>query len=192
MLKYSKLLSLALAGLVVASAAGCDLLSSDDDSNDGTEAQVTVAENDTYGAHLADAEGRSLYLFTDGNGNPVSCTGQCAEVWPPLTVEGEVTGADGMDTSRLSTTERADGSAQVVYDGWPLYRFANDQSSGDVNGQGITSFGGTWLLVSPSGEKIESGDGSDDGGGGNDGGGDNGGGDDGGGGDGGDGGRYPY
>jgi len=38
--------------------------------------------------------------------------------------------------------------------GWPLYTFAQDQVPGDVNGQGIKSFGGTWWAVSPSGKAV--------------------------------------
>lgn len=162
MLKPNKLLTLALASVIIAGLAGCDLLLKDgppaDDDDDGdatTETQVDVAENDTLGTYLTDGEGRSLYLFTDENGNPVPCTGQCAEVWPPFTAEGEVTAGAGADASLLSTTERPDGAMQVAYNGWPLYFFANDQAPGDVNGQDIHSFGGTWYLITPAGEAVE-------------------------------------
>ena len=162
MFKQKNLFILALASLLVAGLAGCDFLFDDgspaDDDDDGgttTEMQVDVAENDTLGTYLTDGEGRSLYLFTDENGNPVPCTGQCAGVWPPFTAEGEVAAGGGADASLLSTTERPDGSMQVVYNGWPLYFFANDQGPGDVNGQGIHSFGGEWYLISPAGEEVE-------------------------------------
>lgn len=162
--KPTRLLTLLLASVFIAGGAGCEFLFDAPPTDDtpppddgAAETQVTVAENDTLGTYLTDSEGRSLYLFTDGSGNPVSCTGQCAEVWPPFTAEGEVAGGEGVNASLLSTTERSDGSTQVVYNGWPLYFFANDQSPGDVNGQGINSFGGEWLLVSPAGEKIEAG-----------------------------------
>lgn len=132
--------------------AGCDQGSSPPDEAPGAE--VTVAENDSLGTYLADAEGVSLYLFTDANGNPVSCTGQCAEAWPPFVTDGAPVASDGVDAGLLSTTERSDGTTQVVYNGWPLFYFVNDPAPGDVNGQGIESFGGKWYLVSPSGASI--------------------------------------
>ena len=116
--------------------------------------RVTVAENDSLGEYLADEEGLSLYLFTDPEGNPVSCTGGCVENWPVFTTEGNPIAGDGVDVSLLGMTERSYGTTQVVYNGWPLWYFAGDQGPGDVNGQGIVSFGGTWLLVSPGGEAI--------------------------------------
>ena len=142
--------------------AGCDQGTTPPEDDENTGAEVTVAENDSLGAYLADVDGASLYLFTDGNGNPVTCTGQCAEAWPPFVTDGDPVANGSVDASMLSTMERSDGSTQVVYNGWPLFYFVNDQAPGDVNGQGIESFGGTWLLVSPSGEQISGAGGSDD------------------------------
>jgi hypothetical protein len=36
------------------------------------------------------------------------------------------------------------GGQQVAHNGDPLYRFVGDTKAADTNGQGITSFGGTW------------------------------------------------
>jgi predicted lipoprotein with Yx(FWY)xxD motif len=49
----------------------------------------------------------------------------------------------------LATITRDDGSTQVTYNGWPLYRFARDTAPGQINGQGITAFGGTWSAAMP-------------------------------------------
>lgn len=148
--------------------AGCDSSGSDPPEED-TGAEVSVATNDSMGTYLADVDGVSLYLFTDTEGNPVSCTGQCAEAWPPLITDGEPVASGSADESLLGTTERSDGSTQVTYNGWPLYYFVNDEGPGDVNGQGIESFGGIWYLVTPTGNAVQNssgndGDGGDDGG----------------------------
>ena len=45
---------------------------------------------------------------------------------------------------------RARNSYQVTLRGIPLYTFAGDSHRGDVNGEGIRSFGGTWHTVPAS------------------------------------------
>jgi hypothetical protein len=40
--------------------------------------------------------------------------------------------------------------------GWPLYTFVKDKAPGDVTGQGVKNFGGTWYAVSPSGVAVKS------------------------------------
>jgi hypothetical protein len=39
--------------------------------------------------------------------------------------------------------------------GSPLYTFSMDKAPGDVNGQGMVNFGGTWYVVSPSGTAVK-------------------------------------
>lgn len=173
MFSYIKRLGYVLTALAVVAFVGCDSgggAPDEEDPPEPTGAQVTVASNATLGEYLADAEGFSLYLFTDGNGNPVPCTSDaCVGAWPIFTTDGEPQAAEGVDASLLSTTDRPDGTVQVVYNDWPLYYFVGDENPGDVNGQRIESFGGIWYLVSPAGTAITGDAGS---GGGNDGGGD--------------------
>ena len=38
--------------------------------------------------------------------------------------------------------------------GWPLYTFVKDKAPGDVAGEGVKTFGGTWYAVSPSGKPV--------------------------------------
>lgn len=164
MFSYTKHLGYMLLALAVMAFFGCDSggSSDDDDPPDPTGAQVSVAENDSLGAYLVDEDGLSLYLFTDGSGNPVPCTSdECVGAWPIFTTDGEPGADGGADASLLSTTERSDGTSQVVYNDWPLYYFVGDESPGDVNGQGIESFGGIWYLVSPAGEEITGASGND-------------------------------
>ena len=106
---------------------------------------VTEKNNPTFGMILADSAGKTLYTLTN-NGQPVLCTGVCAQVWPPLTVPPgtQPTGPPGVCC--LGTTPNANGDA-VTYKGDPLYRYVNDSSASDATGDGVMSFGGTWHVV---------------------------------------------
>lgn len=126
----------------------------------GEAASVRVASFDA-GEALVAKNGMTLYMFdNDTKGEESSaCTGGCAENWPPLTVEGEVT-ASGDVTAELGTFEREDGSMQVTANGWPLYYYAGDSKKGDTKGQGVND---VWWMVSPAGKPIRGDAGTDDG-----------------------------
>jgi predicted lipoprotein with Yx(FWY)xxD motif len=105
------------------------------------------------GTALVDGTGRALYLFEADTGTTSTCTGACAQVWPPLlTSSGQAPVTTGAtQASLVGTSPRADGTRQVTYDGHPLYYFAGDKAPGDVKGQGIHNFGGGWYVVAPGG-----------------------------------------
>ncbi len=127
------------------------------DSGGGSPAGDTVASADSsMGKILVDAQGLSLYLLTADSPDQSACTDACAGAWPPVTTTGQPSAGSGADASLLGTLTRPDGAIQVTYNGHPLYTFKGDHAPGDVAGQGIQSFGGTWYLLSPSGEPIES------------------------------------
>jgi predicted lipoprotein with Yx(FWY)xxD motif len=108
------------------------------------------------GTALVDSTGRALYLFEADTGTTSNCTGPCAQVWPPLLTPGAVPGTTGAAQGALvGAAARADGTQQVTYNGHPLYYFAGDKASGDVKGQGINNFGGSWYVVAPNGNKID-------------------------------------
>jgi len=48
----------------------------------------------------------------------------------------------------LTVVQNANGS-QVAYNGHLLYAFAKDKAMGDVNGEGVKAFAGTWHVVTP-------------------------------------------
>jgi predicted lipoprotein with Yx(FWY)xxD motif len=106
------------------------------------------AENETYGPILVDANGMTLYIFTRDALNTSNCVDRCAENWPPLTVESAdaMTVADGIPGT-VGTTERADGTLQVTYNGWPLYTWVNDAAAGDTTGHRV---GRVWWVAQPS------------------------------------------
>jgi predicted lipoprotein with Yx(FWY)xxD motif len=115
-----------------------------------TPAAVTSANNAKLGAILVDSQGRTLYTLTN-NGAAVACTGGCLTIWPPaLAPAGQATVTVGPGVSNVTAVSTS-GGTQLAYKGLPLYRFAGDASAGSANGEGITSFGGTWHVVKTSG-----------------------------------------
>ena len=153
--------AVALAALAVAgcgsgynNSSGTTAQTSHPKAANGQAATVGVA-NGNLGKMLVDSHGRTLYLFQADKGTKSACTGACAASWPPLPASDQPTAGAGT-ASMLATTKRSDGEPQVTYNGHPLYRFAEDQSAGDTNGQGVNAFGGLWYVVSPAGSQITS------------------------------------
>jgi predicted lipoprotein with Yx(FWY)xxD motif len=130
----------------------------------GQSATVGVA-NTGLGNVLVNSAGMTLYMFAKDTGSQSTCTGACAQNWPPLLANGKPTAGTGAAASMLGTTTRSDGGKQVTYNGHPLYLFAGDNAPGDTNGQGLTAFGGSWFALSAAGNPV-SGQASNSGGGG--------------------------
>lgn len=104
------------------------------------------------GAYLVDAEGNALYLYLRDDEETSRCDERCAENWPPATVDGEPSVGQGLIGRHVGTIERDDGTRQLTYAGWPLYRYAYDQEAGDTYGHRL---GDVFYLVSPAGTRIE-------------------------------------
>lgn len=115
-------------------------------AQDDPEPSIHVREDPVLGRYLSDAEGMTLYLFTnDTTENESTCYDQCAEAWPPFTVEEPVL-PRSLEDDELTTIERTDGTTQVAYNGIPLYYWASDEQPGDTTGQGV---GDVWFVVEP-------------------------------------------
>ncbi len=108
-----------------------------------------------FGQIVTDSTGRTVYMFASDSPTKSTCYGQCASFWPPVLAKGAVEASDGIDKSKIKTLKRTDGTTQVVYNGWPLYYFLQDQAPGDTNGQGNTNFGAAWWVLTPAGEPIK-------------------------------------
>ena len=140
-----------------AATATTDTASGNTGAASGGGAVVQVAQNDTLGSYLTDADGRALYLFQkDQQGSGEStCYDACAGAWPPFTAEqGSPVARAAAADSLLSTFERRDGTMQVAYNGWPLYYFAQDQGAGQLKGQDVMGFGAEWYLLTPQGTEV--------------------------------------
>ena len=110
---------------------------------------VHTAETD-LGSILVDAEGFTLYVFTNDTEGTSTCYDDCAANWPAVPGDTAI-GAD-LDASLFGTSPRDDGTEQMTVNGMPLYRFTPDEAPGDVNGQGV---GGVWFVVGADGNMIE-------------------------------------
>jgi predicted lipoprotein with Yx(FWY)xxD motif len=103
--------------------------------------QLTVNRAVAYGEFVADKTGQALYLFTADTAGKSRCYGACARMWPPLlTPQGTPTaGSRGLQPPLIGTTQRTDGTAQVTYNGHPLYRYAKDTTSASPRGRTCTT-----------------------------------------------------
>ena len=88
--------------------------------------QLAPASVPGVGTVLVD-NGRTVYVLTKPGEKNVSCTAAsgCTAAWPPV--------------SR-------------TFDGWRVYEYTGDSGSGQANGEGLKSFGGTWYALTPSGQ----------------------------------------
>lgn len=103
------------------------------------------------GQILVGANGKTVYVFLADKGMTSTCSGQCAQNWPPVTTTGTPRAAAGVSQALLGTTKRADGAMQVTYHGHPLYYFIADTGPGMANGEGINAFGALWEVVNAAG-----------------------------------------
>lgn len=116
-------------------------------SSGGAQAYMVNASSGSVGPYLTAAGGRTLYTFKADSANTSTCTGSCAQTWPPFVVAttDTLTAGSGV-TGTLTTFARPDGAMQVAYNGAPLYYFKSDTTAGDTNGQGV---GGSWFVAAP-------------------------------------------
>jgi predicted lipoprotein with Yx(FWY)xxD motif len=105
---------------------------------------VATAKVSGVGRVLVDGDGMTLYTLTDASGDPVDCTGACLQAWPALTVVAGEKATAPKSVKGVSAT--ADGA--VTYKKKPLYTFAGDTKAGQAKGNNLSSFGGTWKVVS--------------------------------------------
>ncbi len=115
-------------------------------------ATINLAET-SLGTVLVDGAGMTLYIFTADTGGTSTCTGDCLVNWPALAGTTAPTLGAGLDAADFGTITRPDdGSAQVTFNGMPLYYFAGDAAAGDVSGQGLAE---KWYVVGADGTPIK-------------------------------------
>ena len=112
---------------------------------------ISVAST-SLGKVLVDGQGMTLYVLSADSVGTSTCSTQCLQFWPAATPGGtqKVTAATGHTTT-------PDGTAIATVGGHPVYAFSLDHKPGDVNGQGISEFGGTWYAASPTGTPVTGG-----------------------------------
>jgi predicted lipoprotein with Yx(FWY)xxD motif len=122
-----------------------------------TEPVILSAENIPDLGEVLVAEGETLYVFAPDRAKEVTCSGSCAEAWPPLAVpKGQKpTASETVKGGLVGTAPGPEGAEVVTYAGWPLYRFVSDTEPGEANGQDVNLNGGYWYVISPSGKVIK-------------------------------------
>lgn len=103
---------------------------------------------------VADSDRRAVYMLagdTDGSG----CTGDCLTQWAPVYAPtGEPDLGAGLAPVLAGVVTRADGTAQMSYNGHPLYHYAGDAARGDTAGHDLRDDWGHWSLLTPQGQPI--------------------------------------
>ena len=123
-------------------------------SNSSAAASLST-KTSSLGTFLVDANGRTLYLWDADHGSKSTCSGACAQAWPPLTTTATPKASGAVKASLLGITKRADGTREVTYAGHPIYTFAGDTQPGQTTGQGSNGFGAPWWIVTPAGKAIQ-------------------------------------
>ena len=115
--------------------------------------RVGTGRSAKHGLHLADSNGRALYVLAQDPQGTTSCYDACTRVWPPFLTSGGVPTAASSAVKQplLSTIARRDGEIQVTYDGHALYYYLGDDGRGQTNGHHIQYTWGEWWLMSPEG-----------------------------------------
>ncbi len=107
---------------------------------------IVAARAGDLGTILTTFDGYTLYVFANdvASSGTSACEGGCASAWPPLTFAGEPNAGEGV-TGELGEVTRSDGTAQLSYNGMPLYLFASDAAPGDTNGKDVPN----WSVAKP-------------------------------------------
>jgi predicted lipoprotein with Yx(FWY)xxD motif len=155
----------AAAALSLGALAGCSAASTPSTGGDGSTAAASGSSSSdapaadaalktsstSLGSVVVNGEGMTVYVFDkDTAGQPSTCAGQCAALWPAVLTTDAKPAVDGV-TGTVGTVATADGKQQLTLNGLPLYTYAQDKAAGDVAGQAV---GGIWWVVGADGTKI--------------------------------------
>ena len=115
-------------------------------------ATVTNQSGVTRTENIAvNSRGFALYTLSGDSRSHPKCTraNGCVSFWPPLTVSSAKKLARGPGVQGKLGVWRRDGFIQLTLGGHPLYRYSGDGGQkGIATGQDLSSFGGTWHVVS--------------------------------------------
>ena len=152
---------LSLTVIVVIVAAAIALIVSTTGSSAKKEPAVAAnsaisVEHTSLGETLADANGRTLYLFANDKPNVSTLSAAGRAFWPPFTATTRPSAIGGALVGDLGVVTGTTGSRQVTYNGHPLYYFVGDHNPGQTAGQGLNEFGARWYVLSSSGGAVAS------------------------------------
>lgn len=157
-MRFPVLMAVAAAPLFLVSACGSS--SSTTTTSSGASTTPSPASGGSSGLHVADtslgkvlvdSSGKTVYMLTADSPGHSSCSAACLQYWPPV-APGP---ASSTVTAKVASTATTSGSTMATVGGWPVYTYIQDQKAGDVTGEGISTFGGVWYAVSPSGQPVK-------------------------------------
>jgi predicted lipoprotein with Yx(FWY)xxD motif len=164
MTRLFSLAALAVVSALVLAACGGSSYGGNSSPSTSTKASAPAAtssvasvsaKSSSLGTFLVDAKGRTLYLWDADHGAMSTCSGECAQDWPPLTTKAAPKAGAGVKASLLGTSKRSDGTEEVTYAEHPLYYYAGDTAPGQTTGQGSAAFGAPWWVVTPGGRALQ-------------------------------------
>lgn len=152
----SPLLLAALAACGNSGNSGTPSSSGGGGSTQGASSGAVLSVRSTsLGPVMVDSQGRTVYLLTADTPNHSSCNAACLNYWPPVKAPSSVPKSLPGITAKISSTQTMTGSRILTANGWPLYTYVGDAKPGDVKGEEIKNFGGTWYALSAAGNKVE-------------------------------------
>jgi len=90
-------------------------------------------------------KGFAVYYYRADPMFKATCTGQCAQNWPPvLAPQGMMMVSSSVTLPRQLTVHQTPNGAQVFYDGHALYTYASDMQAGTATGRAQDQL---WYLV---------------------------------------------
>jgi predicted lipoprotein with Yx(FWY)xxD motif len=113
---------------------------------------VLAVATTALGPVLVDSKGLTVYLLTADSPGHSTCSAQCLQFWPLVPApagSGVLPMVSGISAATTTTTATS-GTSMVTAASWPLNAFVKDAAPGDVTGEGVKNFDGTWYAVSPS------------------------------------------
>jgi len=153
-------LAVALAGCGGGSSSPATTSTGSSNGSAKPGTKFATANISGVGTVVVDARGRTVYILTSAAKKNVPCTDAsgCTAVWPDLPLPSGTSAAAagmGLNASLLGTMKLSDGETYPTYNGYLMYEYTGDTGSGQANGEGITSYGGTWYALDASGQPVK-------------------------------------
>jgi len=151
-MKIPAMVALSAAALLTLSACGngsSSTTAAPPADTGGTTASALSTGQTSLGKVLVDSRGMTLYTLSADGHDHSTCSAQCLQFWPAV-----APAKAGKLSVATSSTTTPSGSPIATVAGHPVYTFSQDQQPGDVNGEGVNEFGGTWYAVSPAGQPV--------------------------------------
>jgi predicted lipoprotein with Yx(FWY)xxD motif len=111
---------------------------------------VSVNGKTTKESVLVNGAGHAVYLLTGDSSKDPKCTSSCLGDWHAVTSSAKEPMLGNGVTGKVAIW-RHGGINQVTINGHPLYTYLADPRAGVATGEGLTSFGGTWKVLTASG-----------------------------------------